>query len=81
MTRGVLFFGFLVVACSNGGNQPCTLTQVGSSCLNDVECCTGFCQLEGEGGVEVDQLGLVAAHRKPRQRSSPHRKRARPLRM
>jgi len=49
MTRGVLFFGFLVVACSNGGNQPCTLTQVGSSCLNDVECCTGFCQLEGEG--------------------------------
>jgi hypothetical protein len=47
--RGAGFFlGFVIVACSNS-DQPCALTQVGASCLNDAECCTGFCQLEGDG--------------------------------
>ena len=46
--RGAFVFGFVLVACSNS-DQPCTLTPVGASCLNDAECCTGFCQLEGDG--------------------------------
>lgn len=49
MKPGAFFFSFVLAACSNGGDQPCTLTQVGASCLNDNECCTGFCQLEGDG--------------------------------
>jgi hypothetical protein len=44
-----LFSGFIVVACSSGGDGPCTLTAVGASCLNDTDCCTGWCQLEDNG--------------------------------
>jgi hypothetical protein len=38
----------VVVACSSNDNQPCTLTQIGAQCLNDAECCTGYCMIEGD---------------------------------
>ena len=40
---------FALAACSSGGDQPCTLTQVGHACQQDTECCTGYCMLEGSG--------------------------------
>ncbi len=40
---------FAIAACSSGGAQPCTLTALGESCLNDTDCCTGWCELEGTG--------------------------------
>jgi hypothetical protein len=36
-----------IAACGNGGNAPCTLTAVGAQCINDSDCCTGYCDLEG----------------------------------
>lgn len=50
MRSAVFLFGsfFVVVACSSA-DQPCSLTAVGASCMNDTDCCTGWCQLEGDG--------------------------------
>ena len=40
---------FVVAACSsNGGAQPCTLLAIGKQCINDTDCCTGYCDLEGD---------------------------------
>jgi hypothetical protein len=43
---------FVVVAvflsrCSSGGDAPCGLLSLGAQCVNDTDCCSGYCDLEG----------------------------------
>jgi hypothetical protein len=51
MRRALAFLASIVAlaACSSGGDQTCTLTAIGASCMNDTDCCSGYCQLEGNG--------------------------------
>lgn len=37
-----------VAACSSGGDLPCALLAVGAQCSADTDCCTGYCDLEGD---------------------------------
>ena len=49
VAAALLFGSFILASCSSSGQQPCTLTAIGEPCLNDTDCCTGYCQLEGDG--------------------------------
>jgi hypothetical protein len=41
----VLVLGAL--ACGTASNAPCTLTAIGAQCINDSDCCSNYCDLEG----------------------------------
>src|SRR5262245_1879255 len=39
----------LAACSSDGGNQPCTLIGIGHYCVQDSDCCSNYCMLEGTG--------------------------------